>query len=85
MLTAFASQREAWPSWPLFGRQRTLNVATYCASVSGISAGQHRKLQVADALTQSTIRCWSDESERVLSCPKVEQGNRSVAQDAVDC
>ena len=25
------------PRWPLFGRQRTLNVATYCAPVNGIS------------------------------------------------
>ena len=54
MLTAFASQRkEVWPSWPLFGRRRTLNVATYCAPVSSISAGQQRNGQVAG--TRDTV------------------------------
>ena len=37
------------PRWPLFGRQTTLNVATYCAPVSSISAGQQRNGQVAEA------------------------------------
>jgi hypothetical protein len=37
------------PCWPLFGRQTTLNAATYCAPVSSISAGQQRSGQVAGA------------------------------------
>ena len=37
------------PGWPLFGRQTTLNAATYCAPVSIISAGQQRNAQIADA------------------------------------
>jgi len=36
------------PRWPLFGRQTTLNAASYCAPVSSISAGQQRNGQVAD-------------------------------------
>lgn len=37
------------PRWPLFGRQTTLNGATYCAPVSSISARQQGNGQVAEA------------------------------------
>ena len=37
------------PCWPLFGRQTTLNAATYCAPVSSISAGQQSNGQAAGA------------------------------------
>ena len=37
----------AWPRWPLFGRQTTLNVAICCAPVSSILAGQQQNGQVA--------------------------------------
>jgi hypothetical protein len=38
-----------WPVWPLSGRQRALNAAAYCATVSTVSPGQHRNGQVAGA------------------------------------
>jgi hypothetical protein len=41
--------RVARMPWPLFGRTTTLNAATYCASVSSISAGQQRNERVAGA------------------------------------
>jgi len=34
--------------WPLFGRRPTLNAATYCATMSTVSAGQQRNRQLAD-------------------------------------
>jgi len=34
--------------WPYFGLTTTLNAAAYCASMSTVSAGQHRNGQVAD-------------------------------------
>ncbi len=95
MLTAFASQRkEAWPSWPLFGRQRTLNVATYCASVSGISAGQQRNGQVAR--TRDTVygpdACRQGPSERIGNCSYyrspadgLSQAERAAAQAVRVC
>ena len=60
------------PRWPLFGRQRTLNAAIYCAPVSSISAGQQRNGQVADArvTVYGSSEGWgSSPSERARSEP----------------
>ena len=39
----------SWLAWPYFGHTRTLNAAAYCASMSTVSAGQYRNVQVAGA------------------------------------
>jgi hypothetical protein len=41
--------QKVWRRWPLSDRQRTLNAAAYCATVSTVSPGQHRNGQVAGA------------------------------------
>ena len=57
--------RVASSRWPLFGRTRTLNAATYCALVSSIPAGQQRNGQAAGARDTVLRIRWS-----CLSCAR---------------
>jgi hypothetical protein len=77
---AYVCIQTAWPRWPLFGRQTTLNVAIYYAPMSSISAGQQRYEQVAGV--RDTVYGSDDHTRPVVLAEACAEEGRGAAARA---
>ena len=88
LIMIWCPDKRAVNSWPPFGRTRTLNAATYCASMSSIPAGQRQSGQVASArdAVYGSDGCGGDRSgpaakQMTAAADTNEPGSRRISAD----